>query len=116
MSEVDRREQEFVRSRQEQDKLYAKAMEAWQNGEVSAALSKLERLVTLSGQSNDTAAPERASTFQNFYNQVRSEHDAIKNAYEQRPQEPGGRQFRRALWRSANSNWRFTPGRRCSRR
>ena len=82
MSEVDRREQEFVRSRQEQDKLYAKAMEAWQNGEVSAALSKLERLVTLSGQSNDTAAPERASTFQNFYNQVRSEHDAIKNAYE----------------------------------
>ena len=82
MSEVDRREQEFVRSRQEQDKLYSKAMEAWQNGEVSAALSKLERLVTLSGQSNDTAAPERASTFQNFYNQVRSEHDAIKNAYE----------------------------------
>ncbi len=82
MAEVDRREQEFVRSRQEQDKLYAKAMEAWQNGEVSAALSKLERLVTLGGQSNDTAAPERASTFQNFYNQVRSEHDAIKNAYE----------------------------------
>ena len=32
--------------------------------------------------SSDTAAPERAATFQNFYNQVRSEHDAIKNAYE----------------------------------
>jgi len=81
-AEVDRREQEFVRLRREKEDLYAKAQDAWQSGEVSAALSKLERLVEIDRGSPDTGAPERSATFQSFYNQVRSEHDAIKNDYE----------------------------------
>lgn len=97
MAEVDRREQEFVRVRQEQDHLYADAMAAWQGGDVSAALSKLERLVTLDRQSNDRAVPERSSTFQNFYNQVRSEHDSIKSAYEHARRHLVDRNFEAAL-------------------
>src|SRR5439155_4778151 len=64
VAEVDRREQEFVRARQEKEALYSKAMDAWQNGDVSVALSSLERLVDLDRRSLDTAAPERSATFQ----------------------------------------------------
>ncbi|MBI2679710.1 MAG: protein kinase [Candidatus Solibacter usitatus] len=81
MSEVDRREQDYVKVRHEKEKLYENALEAWHDGEVSAALSKLEKLVDLDRRAPDTSTPERAVSFQNFYNQVRTEHDAIKNAY-----------------------------------
>src|SRR5260370_24685706 len=57
-------------------------VEGGQSGEGSAVVAKQEGLGRLSGQSNDTGGPERVFHFQNFYNQVRSEHDAIKNAYE----------------------------------
>jgi serine/threonine-protein kinase len=83
LAEVDRQEQELVYARQEQEQLYAKALEAWQNGEVGEALSKLELLVDIERRSPDTAAPERSTAFQNFYNQVRLTHEAIKSAYEQ---------------------------------
>ena len=53
VAEVDRREQEFIRLRQEKEQLYSKALEAWQSGEVSAALSKLEHLVEM-----DHGAPD----------------------------------------------------------
>ena len=83
VSEVDRREQDFIRIRQEKEQLYAKAMEAWQGGDVSVALSKLERLVEIDRAAPDTAASDRSASFQNFYNEVRSEHDAIKSGYDQ---------------------------------
>ncbi|HEY1341441.1 MAG TPA: protein kinase [Bryobacteraceae bacterium] len=78
LAEVDRGEQEYARLHQEQDQLYSNAMECWQKGDISAALSRLERLVAL-GITSD----ERSATFQKFYNQVRSEQDAVKSAYEQ---------------------------------
>ncbi len=81
LAEVDRKEQEYVRVRQEKQELYQASLEAWQNGEVSAALTKLERLLELDRRAPDTSAPERGAAYQNFYNQVRSEHDAIKNSY-----------------------------------
>ncbi len=81
MSEVDRREQDYVKVRHEKENLYENALAAWHDGEVSAALSKLEKLVDLDRRAPDTSTPERAVSFQNFYNQVRTEHDAIKNAY-----------------------------------
>jgi tetratricopeptide (TPR) repeat protein len=65
LAEVDRSEQEFARLRQEQDQLYANAMEAWQHGEISVALSKMERLIQMGSSST-----ERSAHFQNFYNQV----------------------------------------------
>ena len=82
-SEIDQREQEFLRTRQEKEQLYNKAVDAWQNGEVSAALSKLERLVEIDQRLPDYGASERSAAFQSFYNQVRSEHDTMKSCYEQ---------------------------------
>lgn len=81
LADIDRREQEFLRTRQEKEQLYTNAVEAWRSGEVSAALSKLERLVEMDQLSPDTG--ERSASFQSFYNQVRTEHDAMKSGYEQ---------------------------------
>jgi serine/threonine protein kinase len=95
MGDIDRREQEFLRSRQEKEQLYNNAVEAWRSGEVSAALSKLERLVEMDQRSPDTG--ERSAAFQTFYNQVRTEHDTIKAAYEQARKHLVDRNFAAAL-------------------
>ncbi len=83
LAEVDRREEQYVRARKEKEELYKQAMEAWQNGEMSSALTKLDRLVDLDRRVPDTSAPERGISYQNFYNQVRSEHDVLKNSYQE---------------------------------
>src|SRR5579859_6925164 len=83
LSEVDRREDQYVKARKEKEELYKLAVEAWQSGEMSSALTKLERLVDLDRKVPDTAAPDRGISYQTFYNQVRSEHDLLRNAYQE---------------------------------
>ena len=82
LEEVGRREQEVSRIREEKSRLYQAAMHAWEKGEVTAALSRMEVLIAM-----DRDHPEsdqgRSGTYQNFYNQVHSEHNALKNAYEE---------------------------------
>jgi len=82
LAEVGRREQEVSRTREEKSRLYQAAMTAWEKGEVTAAFSRMEVLIAM-----DRDLPEsdsgRSSTYQNFYNQVHSEHNALKNSYEE---------------------------------
>ena len=82
LAEVGRRESEVSRVREEKARLYQGAQQAWEKGEVTQALSKLEVLVSM-----DRDLPEsdtgRSSTYQNFYNQVHSEHNSLKNSYEE---------------------------------
>jgi serine/threonine protein kinase len=97
LAEIDRREQEYLRIRTEKEQLYQAALDAWQSGEVSQALTKLERLMELDRRAPDTAAPDRGMSIQSFYNQVRSEHDSIKNAYEEARKHIADRNFVMAL-------------------
>src|SRR5258708_5029348 len=83
LSEVGRREDQYVKSRKEKEELYKQALEAWQSGEMSSALTKLERLVDLDRKVPDTATPDRGISYQTFYNQVRSEHDLLRNSYQE---------------------------------
>jgi serine/threonine protein kinase len=83
LAEVDRREEQYVKARKEKEQLYKLALEAWQSGEMSSALTKLERLVELDRRVPDTAAPDRGISYQTFYNQVRSEHDLLRNSYQE---------------------------------
>ena len=55
-------------------------MDAWQQGEISNALTKLALVLELDRRAPDSSSPERTS-YQNLYDQVRSEHDALNNAY-----------------------------------
>ena len=81
LNEVDWQEQEYQRVHTEKHQLYQNAVEAWSRGEVSAALSKLQKVMDLDERAPDTSAPERAASYRSLYNQVRSEHDAMNSAY-----------------------------------
>jgi len=81
MAEVDRREEQHNKARQDKDNLYQGALQAWKNGDVSSALSKLERLVALDQHVPDGG--ERSISYQNFYNEVRSEQDLMRNSYQE---------------------------------
>jgi serine/threonine-protein kinase len=82
MAEVRRRENEFEKAREEKSRLYQNAMNAWEKGDMTSALSKLEVLLKLEDQNPDTDSA-RSSTYQNFYNQVHSEHDTQRNGYDE---------------------------------
>jgi eukaryotic-like serine/threonine-protein kinase len=80
-SEVDRREADYLRQKQEKDSLYRQALDCWKRGEVSSALSKLGRVLELDRQAPDLQVSSEAISYQSLYSQVRSEHEALKNAH-----------------------------------
>ncbi len=95
LSEIERREQEYRRSLQEKERLYLAAVEAHQKGDLSSAITKLEQVIDM-----DRRAPEsqgRANVYQSFYNDVRSEYEAIRNAYAEARKHLEDRNFSRAL-------------------
>jgi eukaryotic-like serine/threonine-protein kinase len=81
LAEADRLEQEYVRVRKEKQELYDLALEAWNSGEVTTALSKMERVIDLDQKAPETTAQDRSASYQAFYNKVRSQHESLKNSY-----------------------------------
>ena len=97
LSEVDRLEGEYIRLKQEKDQYYTAALEAEGRGEISSALSKLERVLELDRQAPDTTSPGLSTNYQNLYNKVRSESNAIKDAYAEARKHLDGGNFQAAL-------------------
>jgi serine/threonine-protein kinase len=97
IAEVDRHEHEYNKLRQEKTQIHHAAMEAWQKGDVSSALSKLAVVLELDRRAPDASTPERGATYQSFYNEVRSEHDAMNTAYAEARKQLGERNFGKAL-------------------
>lgn len=97
LSDIDRREQEYRSELAEKEQLYRDAMEDYHQGELSTALSKLQRVLELDRRAPDSSSPGSGATYQNFYNQIRSQHDAINNAYADARAHLGNRNFAKAL-------------------
>jgi serine/threonine-protein kinase len=95
--EVDRTEQEAVKLWEEQQKLYDAALTAYKNGEISTALSKLERVLELNRRSLKSAPSDRDAQYQSLYNQIRSERDAARNAYAEARKQLEDHKFARVL-------------------
>jgi serine/threonine-protein kinase len=96
-AEVEQKEQDAIRVRNEKEQLYNAAKAAFQSGELSTALSRLERVLKLNREVPDRVVPERDSLYQSFYNQVRSEHDGIRMAYEEGRRALTEQDFKHAL-------------------
>ncbi len=79
--DVGRREQEAGRLRSEKEQLYQSAINCYNRGEVSSALTRLERILEMGQKSPDAAVPDRDAQYQSLYNQVRSEREAARNAH-----------------------------------
>ncbi len=82
LAAIDVQEKEATKARAEKEVLYGSALRAYQGGEISSALSKLERILEVSRQVPGGATPDRDAVYQSFYNRVRSERDSIDKAYE----------------------------------
>jgi len=78
---VDGQEQEYNRLREQKRRLYHEAVEARRRGEISTAVGKMERVIDLERRAPDVSSPDRAAGYQSFYNEVRTEHEAIRLAY-----------------------------------
>jgi serine/threonine protein kinase len=96
LAEVDREEQEYKKLRQEKEQLHRAAMDAWQKGDVSSALAKLGVVLDLDRRAPDSINREGGAAYQSFYNEVRSEHDAMNTAYAEARRSLAERNFAKA--------------------
>ncbi len=96
LAEVDRQEMEYKKLRQEKEQLHRAAMEAWQKGDVSNALAKLGVVLDLDRRAPDSINRESGANYQSFYNEVRSEHDAMNTAYAEARRQLAEHNFRKA--------------------
>ncbi len=82
LEKIESTETDAKRIREQKEQLYTSALKAYQNGEISTALSKLERLFSVAQSNPNAAIPEREAVYQSFYKEVRSERDTIHGALE----------------------------------
>jgi len=94
---IELEEQEYVRLRQEKVAIYQAAVNAWKNGEVSQALSRMRLVLDLDHKAPDVTAPDASGAYQAFYDKIRVEHDAINSAYAEARRHLDDRRFARAL-------------------
>ncbi len=80
-TEIDRREQELHRSREQKARLYKLAMEGWERGDIAAACNRLEALLALVRDQPDPAGQN--DMYQKFYVQVRAERDSLHAGYDE---------------------------------
>jgi len=97
LAEVESLEPEYVRLKQEKEQNYRAALEAEDRGEISSALSKLERVLELDRLAPDTTSPGQSTNYADLYNKVRSESEAIKGAYAEARKHLEGNDFSEAL-------------------
>jgi len=97
LKEIEAAEDEYVRLRREKTEMYQAAVNAWQNGEVSQALSQMKRVLDLDRQAPDTSSTDAAGAYQSFYNKLRSEHEAINTGYADARRCLSDRQFAKAV-------------------
>jgi eukaryotic-like serine/threonine-protein kinase len=97
LAEVDRQELEYKKLRQEKEQLHRAAMDAWQKGDVSSALAKLGVVIDLDRRAPDSINRESGANYQSFYNEVRSEHDAMNTSYAEARRYLTEHNFRKAM-------------------
>jgi len=90
-------EAEAVRIRDQKEHLYSSALVAHQNGEIEAALGKLERLLSVAQANPSAAVPDRDAVYQSLYKEIRSERDSIHAALEDAHRHISDKKFTEAM-------------------
>ena len=97
LAEADRQELEYKKLRQDKEQIHKAAVDAWQKGDVSSALAKLGVVLELDRKAPDSVNRESGARYQSFYNEVRSEHDAMNTAYAEARKQLADHNFSKAL-------------------
>lgn len=96
MAELEQREQEYEKIRQEKSRVYTHAKDAWQRGEVTSALTQLDRWMLLEKDAPETQG-ERLLALQSFYNQVRNEHETLNKSLDLARQQLAEGEYNKSL-------------------
>jgi serine/threonine protein kinase len=96
-STIDVREKEAAKARDEKARLYSLALKASESGEISSAISTLEKILDLNRSTPGSAIPEREKVYQVFYNNMLSERDGVDNAYAESSRYLNEKNFDKAL-------------------
>ena len=80
--EIGSVEREAERARQRKEEIYQTALEAWNRGDVTHALTRMESLMALQQERPD-ADGDRAGAYQKLFQEVRSEHESIDSGHQQ---------------------------------
>ena len=97
LSRVERSEHELSKAREEKQKLYDAALSSYRDGEISTALSKLERILEINRSGPKSTTPDRDQQYQSLYNQIRSEREAARNLYGEGRKQLGDKNFAKTL-------------------
>ena len=96
-AQLDTREREVEITRAEIEHLYKLALSDNQNGEISPALSKLEKLIVLSRNVPAASISECAKVFQALHSSLCTARDRIENSYSEGARQLSENDFERAL-------------------
>ena len=81
LTQVERKKSEYQHIREQKNQVYAAALEAEKQNDISAALSKMKQVLELDKQAPEIQEPSRSAGFQSLYNKLRAEHEAIGASY-----------------------------------
>jgi hypothetical protein len=95
LAAVDRSEYEIGVLHQERQQLYDAALKAYRNGEISSALSNLEKAIDLGKRA--PGPPSTDGQYLTLYEQIRSERDELHNSYPEGRKAVESRNFARGL-------------------
>ena len=96
-SEIEAREKDAANALREKEKLYSVALKASERGELSSAISSLEKLIELNRTVPGSAIPERDKVYQAFYANMVSERASLDNAYEEASRHLTEKNFEKSL-------------------
>ncbi len=95
LAEISRGEQQVAKLRQEKQELYDAALKSYRNGEITTAISKLERVIELGKLA--PGHPNTEAQYLAFHEQIRSERDELRGAYNAGKKALDSRDFAKAL-------------------
>ena len=79
LTEVGRREQEYLRLRNEKQQAYKSAVEAYRRGDIDSAVNKMSRVLELDRRAAYSTSPEQGEEYQRFYGEVTSKRDQLSS-------------------------------------
>lgn len=81
LQQVERRESEVQRIREQKRQAYDAALEAEKRNDLTSALNKMKEVLELEQQAADPDESGRLAAYQGLYNKLHSEHEAIASSY-----------------------------------
>ncbi len=79
LSEIERGEEEHAKLQHEVQRLYDSVLKAYGKGEISTALTRLERVMELGKRVS--AHPQTDAQYESLYNEIRRERDDLQSLY-----------------------------------